>query len=378
MEITYWKSKASLGRAAWCVKHDDSQRFFKTKNEAQRYVELAKTEIVGSSISASWDWSVLKLIAEYLVYIEDKKKASLMSETTYRERVRHAKQLQSLHIDNESIRHFKVRDVTVGHFKLQLIPEIAHGRSRKTVANIMGSIKNVFDYAQTAGCRNTNPAEGLSLHDQVAKTDDFRVAKIQPDVIGKIINAMDDYWKVVTFFAVATGLRQGEQRAITWSDILWDQNKIRINKAVKHSTMKVGAPKTKKGNRIVDLVPELKAQLQELYMRSGRPSDDTFVFTNGTDAYALLGKPMNAMNFRRKIIKACQDAGVDQIRWHDLRHFFASRLLQRFPNDLWRVSNLLGHENTQITTGIYGHWLDEDDSSETLNIMSDAFAGFSK
>jgi integrase len=371
MDITQWKSKAKLGRASWCVKHDDTQRFFKTKDEAQRYVEKAKTECVGKTISKSWDWSIVKLISEYLVYIDKQKKKSLISETAYRGRVRHAKQLLSAHIDGESIKYFKVRDITVGHFKLQLIPEIAEGRSRKTVANIMGSFKNIFDYAKTVDCRNTNPAEGISLIDLVAKTDDFCAEKIQPDVIGKIIDAMDDYWKVVTFFAVATGLRQGEQRAITWSDILWDQNKIRINKAVKHCTRDVGDTKTPKGRRSVDMVPELKAQLQELYMKAGRPDDSSLIFTNNF-------KPLNAMNFRRKIIRACEDAGVDQIRWHDLRHFFASRLLQRFPNDLWRVSNLLGHENTKITTGIYGHWLDEDDSSETLNIMSDAFAGFSK
>ena len=372
MDIKYWKSKEKLGAAPWCVKHsDNTQRFFKTKSDAQRYVVKARTEMVGVSISDSWDWTVSRLVSEYLVYIQDKKKLSLMSESTYQERVRHSKQLLHLSIDNKSIRQSKVRDVSVGHFQLQLIPQIVEGRAKKTVANIMGSFKKIFDYAKTADCRNTNPAEGLSLNDQVAKTNDFRVSKIQPDAIGQIINSMDDYWKVVTFFAVATGLRQGEQRAFTWSDILWDQNKIRVNKAVKHSTKKVGVPKTQKGNRIVDMVPELKAQLQELYMRSGRPSDEALVFTNN-------GKPMNSMNFRRKIIKACEDAKVDQIRWHDLRHFFASRLLQRFPNDLWRVSNLLGHENTQITTGIYGHWLDEDDSSETLNIMSDAFAGFSK
>ena len=47
------------------------------------------------------------------------------------------------------------------------------------------------------------------------------------------------------------------------------------------------------------------------------------------------------------------------IRWHDLRHFFASILLQTYGDDLHKVTSFMGHGSIEMTRKVYGHWLDD-------------------
>ena len=79
--------------------------------------------------------------------------------------------------------------------------------------------------------------------------------------------------------------------------------------------------------------------------------------------------------FLRAIQRACDAAGVERIRWHDLRHYYASMMLKHYPDDLWRVSRYLGHEKIETTQTIYGHWLEsETDDVETQEKLSAIFS----
>ena len=54
--------------------------------------------------------------------------------------------------------------------------------------------------------------------------------------------------------------------------------------------------------------------------------------------------------------KACEDAGVERIRWHDLRHFYASILIFTVKAPPQEVSLLMGHHDFAFTLRQYGHW----------------------
>ena len=72
--------------------------------------------------------------------------------------------------------------------------------------------------------------------------------------------------------------------------------------------------------------------------------------------------------------KACAKAGVEKIRWHDLRHYYASQLLRAFKNDWWTITNLMGHESVQTTQETYGHWIeDEEKDAHMLDAVSSIF-----
>ncbi len=84
--------------------------------------------------------------------------------------------------------------------------------------------------------------------------------------------------------------------------------------------------------------------------------------------------PVTAAKYLKRIKDACRRAGVAAIRWHDLRHYYASKLLQAYPDDLWRVKTYMGHSDIRITQGIYGHWLESDaDNAAAVDKLSAIF-----
>lgn len=66
------------------------------------------------------------------------------------------------------------------------------------------------------------------------------------------------------------------------------------------------------------------------------------------------------------LLPACKKAGVDPIRWHHLRHYYASKLLDALQDDRWTIQRLLGHSSINTTTKIYGHWLRSDEKDRVL------------
>jgi integrase len=57
---------------------------------------------------------------------------------------------------------------------------------------------------------------------------------------------------------------------------------------------------------------------------------------------------------------ACVAAGIEELRWHDLRHFFASICLELFGADFHRITTLMGHKSISTTRELYGHWIDDE------------------
>jgi integrase len=108
------------------------------------------------------------------------------------------------------------------------------------------------------------------------------------------------------------------------------------------------APKTVTSARRIDLTDALIAELREWRLACPIGADD-LIFPN------LDGKPLCHSNLlQRGFYPALRRAGLRQIRFHDLRHTFASLLLAN-GEDVVRVSRLLGHSSPKITLDVYSH-----------------------
>ena len=126
--------------------------------------------------------------------------------------------------------------------------------------------------------------------------------------------------------------------------------------------------KTKNGRRKVDLsddlletLSNLRRQMQEEAMRKGRNEIPQWVFANHCGSFTDMNN-VKGRNFKRVLRKA----GLRDIRFHDLRHTFASQLLCGGANILY-VSKQLGHAHPQITMRIYSHWIPNDNQREVMN-----------
>ena len=69
---------------------------------------------------------------------------------------------------------------------------------------------------------------------------------------------------------------------------------------------------------------------------------------------------------QRDFKKALRKAGLRSMRFHDLRHSFASLLLANGA-PITYVSNQLGHANSQITLKVYAHWIPDENQRNAVN-----------
>src|SRR5207302_721896 len=121
--------------------------------------------------------------------------------------------------------------------------------------------------------------------------------------------------------AILTGLRQGELLGLRWRDVDFDDQLIHVRRAIDRKGRNV-PPKTRHSVRDVVLAPGLAEALQEHRERSPFSGADDLVFAS------RVGTPFNPRNLWRQAFgPALSKAGIERLRWHDMRHTFASLLI---------------------------------------------------
>lgn len=171
--------------------------------------------------------------------------------------------------------------------------------------------------------------------------------------------------------AINTGLRQGELFALTWDDLDFAANLIEVNKSVKGITevdengrgtykLLLQSTKTEKSTRFVPIPLFLKNKLllhkefieQHKNRIANLYEDKNLVFPNS------FGNYLNASNVRKRFKKILDDNDLKKIKFHDLRHTFATRLFE-VGEEPKVIQELLGHSNISITLDTYTHVLDK-------------------
>ncbi len=142
---------------------------------------------------------------------------------------------------------------------------------------------------------------------------------------------------------VATGDRAGEQLALKWSDITWTEGaaSVRFRRSFTHGHL---GSTTSKRHRSVPLPPALADALQEARNEAGAQE---LVFAG------INGRMMRIGQLHECLWRTLKRAELREIRWHDLRHSFASRLVAAgVPLNV--VQNRMGH-STILMMMRYSH-----------------------
>jgi len=151
-----------------------------------------------------------------------------------------------------------------------------------------------------------------------------------------------------------TGMRIGEAMALKWSDVDFDKRVITVRRNI-NKFGDVDTPKSAK-SRKVDMSLQLRAVLQHLAhdrkvqkLKAGWKNAPEWVFVNSE------GRRLDKNNWRNRVFYAAvKSAGLRKVRIHDLRHTFASLLIQA-GQSLAYIRDQMGHHSIQVTVDIYGH-----------------------
>jgi integrase len=161
-----------------------------------------------------------------------------------------------------------------------------------------------------------------------------------------------DYYAVL-LCAIHAGLRAGELAGLQWGDLDFNGKFMTIRRNIVHR--RVNTPKSGKSRRVdmsdalVTTLQELKRRRHEEGLAKGQSEIPESVFCNRD------GKILDLNNLRNRALHKClEDAKLRTIRLHDLRHTFASLLIQN-GESLAYVKEQMGHSSIKVTVDVYGH-----------------------
>jgi len=147
--------------------------------------------------------------------------------------------------------------------------------------------------------------------------------------------------------AAMTGLRQGELFALHWRDVDWSAGRLRVRR--NYVRGEYGTPKSKRGSRSVPLPDRVAGELERHFQRSSFQHDDDLVFP-----HPHTGNPLDRSKVLKRFKRALSRARVRDVRFHDLRHTFGTRMAAAGV-PMRTLQEWMGHRSSK-TTEIYADY----------------------
>ena len=233
------------------------------------------------------------------------------------------------------------------------------GLSNSTVRGIHMMLHNALDRAVKEKFILTNPTENCII----PKIEKQEMKILHPDHISAYLNAAERRNALPMFYLeLVSGLRKGELTALLWSDLDITDKTISVSKQyVKNPNgeLTLSHPKTETSVRKVS-IPQEAVDL--LIAEHKRHPNNPYMFPSPITREMY--HPDSIVNLHKKILK---DAGLPHIRFHDLRHTFATLALQNGV-DVKTVSSMLGHYDAGFTLRTYTHATrqKQDEAAQTM------------
>ena len=255
------------------------------------------------------------------------------------------------------IGHIKLKKLTTRHLQ-KLYKELLEsgrihvgkkqnkGLSSTTVHSVHLMLHCALDRAVKERLIPRNPCEDCI----VPKPRKLEMKILPPEHIKAYLDAAEARGLFPMFYLeLVSGLRKGELVALRWDDLDIQGRTISVSKQYVRNpdgSLELTRPKTENSVRLVS-IPQTAVDL--LIQEHAKHPDSPYMFPS-----PLTGEmyhPDSVVNLHKKILK---DAGLEHLRFHDLRHTFATTALQNGV-DVKTVSSMLGHFDAGFTLRTYTH-----------------------
>ena len=192
-----------------------------------------------------------------------------------------------------------------------------------------------------------NPTNGTT----VPKCNYGEKQVLNDSQLERFLESIEAYpeWSDFFYTEVMTGLRKGEICGLKWSDVNFTDCKLRVQRAVSKKSgggVRIGETKTDTGKRVIVLPPSVR----DMLLRRKEEALNEWIFYNPNNP----NEPMNPDTAYRKLKVILKNAELPLIRFHDLRHTFATHATKSGV-DPKTLSGILGHTNASFTLDTYTH-----------------------
>jgi len=231
--------------------------------------------------------------------------------------------------------------------------------AKPTIRIITAELCALMNHAIEEGLIQSNPAQKLGKFYKQAKVRHKEINPLTHDEVPVFLQAVLER-KVsrqhypLFLCAIHTGLRSSELAGLQWGDVDFRGEFLTVRRGIVGGKV-IETTKTGKIRRVdlsdslLEELAELKRKRREEWLEKGRNEIPDWIFCNRE------GNTLDMHNLKnRHFFKCLEKAGLRRIRFHDLRHTFASLLIQD-GQSLAYVKEQLGHSSIKLTVDVYGH-----------------------
>lgn len=248
----------------------------------------------------------------------------------------------------------KDEDEKIEETKLEPKPEpLSKNSIRIALAALSSLLSNAKEFGRPV---STDAIRKSGKFYKEAKNVQGKINPLSQDEVLLFLQAVKDnypFWFPFFLTACHTGMRIGELRGLQWGDLDFAGHFIFVQRGIDEQG-NVNPTKTGK-DRKIDMSDAVRSTLSAL--KKSREQEckqktkemPQWVFCNAE------GRPIDSRNLKERVFFRClEKAGLRRIRFHDLRHTFASMLLAN-NESLHYVKEQMGHSDIRTTVNIYGH-----------------------
>lgn len=232
------------------------------------------------------------------------------------------------------------------------------GLSNRTVHGIHITLRAALNKAVEEKLLLRNPADGCKP--PPAKPREMQV--LTPEEIQRLlIQAKEDGCYELLLLELSSGLRRGEICALQWNDLDLKTGALRVERQVHRvrGDLLVSPPKTKAGSRTV-ILPSPVLKVLHSYRETVH---SRWVFPS----LVKEDSPMDPAAVRKRLSTVLKRADCKRLRFHDLRHTFATASLEH-GMDVKTLATIIGHVSSSTTLNIYAHVTDEMQRTAAVKI----------
>ena len=275
--------------------------------------------------------------AEYLRYIADVRQREPSTVTDY------ASVINGYLLDEFG--PMKLEVITADHVDAYKERLLSDGRlGNRTVVRHLTVLHGIFRRAARVWGLERNPASAdLVERPPVRYSGEFKT--LRPDEVLHLARHANGQQDAALYLTAAfTGLRLGELLALRWHDVDFALQRLQVRR--NYTSRNEKAPKSGRV-RSAPMADEVTAALDALTRREHFTAPADLVFVNE------VGEHLYGWTLRRRYYAALDAAGLPRLRFHDLRHCFATIAVQRLP--LHTVQGYLGHAHISTTMRYVHH-----------------------
>lgn len=350
-----WKSKTGVKKNCWEITYYLNGKLvrksgFKTRLEAQNALP---------AVTKGYDSNV---IIEDLAFDYLNRHCALHCKESTREIYQSYLKVNLKEIKKKKAKDLKKRDIENLIFKWKKDSYV-----NKSINSMLIFLQSLYHYGIENGLLNENPVSKVKKLPPEKKKIRFLSEDEIKIFLEKAKELTPNYFALF-YTAIFTGMRRGELLALEWNDIDFKKQTININKQVYRG--RLSDTKTFTSTRTINIPNSLAHILYE--HKKVQKIISKIVFCNQNGGYL---HPYNmSETYYKKVLKAVSEClgyenNVDKLRFHDLRHTYATYLLSKNVPVKY-VQEQLGHASSRVTLDTYGHVMPSV-KSQVINILDE-------